>query len=775
MYKENQVYGKPIPDVMLSKEIMDTTAYNTYLAFITRKFIPKKARKRTKDHTTPMKESSLTAGDNIIFEDPDAALELAKSISRTEVEEQEAARLVLETHERLVTKKLTKRRRWIERLATDTKKAIKSSKLATGPRQTKGSSKGAGLIPEVPDELTVGTGAHDDSKDIWGTEREDDKEDDNDDDQSIDLEDTDDDENEHDNDETQRDEYVHKDEYVHMDDDEQTKSDNKDQAIDDVEKNDEDKAKEEKDTNQGPIKDEQDKDEIEEGRVPLLDSTVGRVIPLAGKDDQARKIGLKEMTMLVKTKQLLFLWMKRFRLLLISLRVKGRKKEPLVMLVGLFKRSTLNVKISVAATETVSFITSFMTPTAKHEGGGDIDSISGPNLSTQNLYKRFVISSDYSHYSSADAEVASFVRVGVELDTQVHQSIFVDSASIGAARPDIACPSNPTGTELFADTFYVSQEMDSETLPCPSWTLFPASQMWFEHNLRERKRLEGRCARQVDMMKEKDVEITNLKAQLSLREAEATEAIRFSSQVSAVEAAEATRVSKLNSLKEQNIALEKEKILLGGTSCLQASCDELSIKVASLKSQRGTLIDRVCLLKTTCFRLRDQVSGYELFKEWCEAIQDDQVKKLSYHVLVGDGSLVTALGWPVLNAINYQSIDHRKTGMGLTDVAAYDPSVEASRLQPAYEQLLLPIHRQEDKVVFGETSLSKSLNVVHDLVQKLKKGVTPYRTSISNAMGALVNPLPSENLIGEASTLEVPATATATITSSISVTAISAR
>ncbi|GJU74043.1 integrase, catalytic region, zinc finger, CCHC-type containing protein, partial [Tanacetum coccineum] len=76
-------------------------------------------------------------------------------------------------------------------------------------------------------------------------------------------------------------------------------------------------------------------------------------------------------------------------------------------------------------------------------------------------------------------------------------------------------------------------------------------------------------------------------------------------------------------------------------------------------------------------------------------------------------------------------IDHGKTGRGLADVAAYDPSMEASiadimkslrlegpsaktmkasRLQPAYEQHLLPIHRKEDNVVVGETSLSDSLN-----------------------------------------------------------------
>ncbi|GJU22490.1 hypothetical protein Tco_1155832 [Tanacetum coccineum] len=113
-------------------------------------------------------------------------------------------------------------------------------------------------------------------------------------------------------------------------------------------------------------------------------------------------------------------------------------------------------------------------------------------------------------------------------------------------------------------------------------------------------------------------------------------------------------------------------------------------------------------------------------------------------------------------------LDHGKSGRDLANVSAYDPSVEAryvsvvlsfydldfnlhsrlesqkdasiadimsllhlegpsaetpeiSRLQPSYEQLLLPIHRKEDNVVTKETSLYDSLDVVHAGVQKLKE------------------------------------------------------
>nr|GEX48497.1 hypothetical protein [Tanacetum cinerariifolium] len=58
---------------------------------------------------------------------------------------------------------------------------------------------------------------------------------------------------------------------------------------------------------------------------------------------------------------------------------------------------------------------------------------------------------------------------------------------------------------------------------------------------------------------------------------------------------------------------------------------------------------------------------------------------------------------------------------------------EAEELQPSLEQLKLPIHRMEDDIVLGETSLSFSLQVVHSRVQR--------------------------SLIGEASTSAIHATA----------------
>ncbi|GKG53977.1 hypothetical protein Tco_0557500, partial [Tanacetum coccineum] len=70
---------------------------------------------------------------------------------------------------------------------------------------------------------------------------------------------------------------------------------------------------------------------------------------------------------------------------------------------------------------------------------------------------------------------------------------------------------------------------------------------------------------------------------------------------------------------------------------------------------------------------------------------------------------------------------------------------------------MLPIHRPEDQVVIGETSLSFSLDMVHSRVQRIQEDAASQHLSISEAMIPLIKPLSAKNLVGEASTSRVPA------------------
>ncbi|GJU92687.1 hypothetical protein Tco_1317443 [Tanacetum coccineum] len=480
---------------------------------------------------------------------------------------------------------------------------------------------------------------------------------------------------------------------------------------------------------------------------------------------------------------------------------------------GLLERSTLPVEVGVTAVATLPFITSSASFTSEREGGGRRDSVTGPHLRTQHPTERFIILSDspcHSSSNAADAEVSSVVislvpeppimtaaiATTVVADTSsipmprageepVHASIFADSTSAGTVGPDIAGPSQPAGMEFSADTFYVSHDIDSEMLHqiyVPRWNMLRSMdyeqwfaefnvgvarqtclsaevRMRFKHELRGRKKFEGKCAMQANLLKERDADVASLKAQLSLKEAEVAGAIRLDD----------------TELASSNAQIAK---LTRDLSNFQLSCDELSIQAASLESEKDKLTDQLSMLETTCLELRDEVSGYKLFKEQIEAAQDKQVKMLSDRVAELDFELmgmalhldeefyprylttIAVQRWilgtigraidkgmqdglaAALRVVDFPLLAQLKShkDASIADIMGLlhfeGPAVEtpdASQLQPPPEQLMLPIHQLEDQVL-----------------------------SISDVLVPLIEPLSAENLVGEASTFGVPAMITTT-------------
>ncbi|GJW58606.1 hypothetical protein Tco_0105337, partial [Tanacetum coccineum] len=179
-----QEYGRAIPDTMLTEEFKQSEAYQTFLALSTGLIPPKKTRgkgsKGKKASVTPKKKSLISVDDNIIPE-PDVALELGKSIRKTEAEIAESdesdgepanrptgrrrpSGITFRDTSRVSKKKSLDQSQKLkgiqvmteeEQLVADTKKAIKSSKEALILQQRiEDSSEGAGITPEVPDELT---------------------------------------------------------------------------------------------------------------------------------------------------------------------------------------------------------------------------------------------------------------------------------------------------------------------------------------------------------------------------------------------------------------------------------------------------------------------------------------------------------------------------------------------------------------------------------------------------------------------------------------------
>ncbi|GKA51270.1 hypothetical protein Tco_0744466 [Tanacetum coccineum] len=468
--------------------------------------------------------------------------------------------------------------------------------------------------------------------------------------------------------------------------------------------------------------------EVGEGEVPLLELTRGRVVPLAGgnaAEDQEIPIDtgviriddIVPATVAEKPK----------------VQKRMRKAEGTSGSIHHPKKLTedhdtsgdvgASTEVGVTAAAIMPFVTSSVTPTPEHGDGRPTDSVFVGNLWIQCPSKRFVISPDSSHHSStnaADDEVTSIVS-----HEPVHHTLFSDPASMGEANQDVAGPSHPVGTELSADSFlcrktwtqrlFTRNTFLNRMLPMilllisvvvllTTWLILlffsqlrsmDYEQLFIEFNV------GTACQTCLSSKRERDAEIAGLKALLSLKEAEVAEAIHLRGQVATFEAAKAA----------------------------QMYCDDLSIKAASLESEKDKLIDQVSTLE-------------------------------------GQFSAVNAL-----HAMDFlllaQLASHKDASMSdLMDLLRLEgPAAEtqkANQLQPSPEQLMLPIHRPEDHVVIGETSLSFSLDVIHAHVQRIRGDDAARRLSLSDAMVPLIEPLSAENLIGEASTFRVPATVTTT-------------
>nr|GEV64705.1 hypothetical protein [Tanacetum cinerariifolium] len=165
------------------------------------------------------KKLTIFAADNII-PNPDFTLELGKCISLTKVAKEEAARQVHATYARIMIESVPEPARRIPS-AADIMQALKESKKTSRRHpDTKGSCEGTGRIPRVPDESTVVSATSSEGTD---------------------------------NDKETNDEFVHGDEKVNDDEDEEMKnaeleeSGNSDEENTDAVKTDAGKTKEVKD------------------------------------------------------------------------------------------------------------------------------------------------------------------------------------------------------------------------------------------------------------------------------------------------------------------------------------------------------------------------------------------------------------------------------------------------------------------------------------------------------------------------------------------------
>ncbi|GKE88436.1 hypothetical protein Tco_1565911, partial [Tanacetum coccineum] len=161
--------------------------------------------------------------------------------------------------------------------------------------------------------------------------------------------------------------------------------------------------------------------------------------------------------------------------------------------------------------------------------------------------------------------------------------------------------------------------------------------MCAEYNIRERRILNSVVEEKNSLLKARDEEVKNIKAQLLVKEAEAVEAIRLHTEASKFKVVEKSLQDEAQVLKERNTTLEKEKSelevkvadLAASVKVREQEVADLDAIVTSVKSQNDNLVDRVHGLKTSSAELQEKVTSYKSCIAPLEKFQDDKMKEVN--------------------------------------------------------------------------------------------------------------------------------------------------
>ncbi|GJV94365.1 hypothetical protein Tco_1545942 [Tanacetum coccineum] len=389
-------------------------------------------------------------------------------------------------------------------------------------------------------------------------------------------------------------------------------------------------------------------------------------------------------------------------------------------------------------------VTASVTPTPDVK---TVDSVFGLNLHTRHPHVRYFVSLDSSFHSDSYSEAASLVRsvadapvVTVAVTTTIDANVasgskakdvlreiehIGDSTSAGRIEEDAVSISKLKKPSISSDSFYASQSLDTETshhvyvsrwkvtndsvLDDPYVCLGAGVRMRAEHTLEKKIELEDKCAGQANLISERDTEIAHLKSLLSLKEAEATEAISLW-----MKNAFMLAKTLLDCLVTQELAeVMAFEFFKGQVEKMQ---DE----------QVGVLIDRVVAIDSDLMEMALHMD-FEFYPRYLTTIADGWSllidKRLCRMVVSG----------------RYRIMSGQKEYFGLL---RYNPSVRViTLLRFCFFKV----------VVIGDTSLAFSLEVAHNYVQRLRGDATARRLSLTDSIRPLVEPLSSRVLTGEAS------------------------
>ncbi|GKC30510.1 hypothetical protein Tco_1037804, partial [Tanacetum coccineum] len=341
-----------------------------------------------------------------------------------------------------------------------------------------------------------------------------------------------------------------------------------------------------------------------------------------------------------------------------------------------------NAEVRGEPIPTLPFVTSSVSTTPEREDEVHIDSAAGLNLLTIGAPQMFVISLDSSHHSGAniaEAEVDSFARPFIPLMTVatavnstvdpattvkekfVESSVFGgDSSGGGADHTVVYVPQWSVTNSFRLDDGRTCREMVDEFAPpkffesirgmdhdqlftefnvgaARQMSLSAEVRMRAEYNIRERMRLNSVVEEKSYLLKARDAEIKSFKAQLLVKEAEATKAIRLRAETSKFKAIEKSLQGEVRVLKDYNTTLEKEKNeldvkvadLVASVKVREQEAADLDAMVTSVKSQNDNFVDQVHELETSSAGLQEKVAAYENCMGKLEEFQDEQIRVMN--------------------------------------------------------------------------------------------------------------------------------------------------
>nr|GEU42444.1 hypothetical protein [Tanacetum cinerariifolium] len=335
---------------------------------------------------------------------------------------------------------------------------------------------------------------------------------------------------------------------------------------------------------------------------------------------------------------------------------------------------------------TEPLIAAFVAPVSD---AGPLDSVLGPNFRTLTVSITTTVDADVADGSKDKVVSKYFKNIG-------------DSTSAGGVNTDAAIISRLKKTSTSSDSFHASESFDTKTMHCvyiPTWKVTNDSTLddpyvccdLMDHLAPPALFAQLRPCIMISFI---------LNSMLVLHD----KFVLGRSQLSIMETADATKSIKLRDLKEDNFALKGEiSALSERATTLESVTTSKEAELASLSFQVTKLtagIQDGLKVGIDHGKVSRDLSVVEAYDPSAEEKYVDAVNTLG----AVDFSLLSEL-----ESKKESSIVDLMDSLHLEGALAEIPKAEDILLSP--EQLMLPIYRPEDNVVFAKTSLSFSLKI----------------------------------------------------------------